>query len=322
MRESLCEGGFNPQFQAKFTPQCKPESKLKFEKIYIEISDYCGLKCGFCPSANIEQRRGAMDLELFEKICYEIRSHTKRVCLHILGDPLGVKDFISYVEILKKYHLAVELVTTGLFLQEWHFELLTQKPFVQVAFSLSAFLANENLLKKRHLEQILKFCAFNLSQNSPIFVNLRLHSDDIFADSVKFRVLCGFVSRFFGLDSNVFMESLKKGRVRLGAKVFANPKTSFEWEQSSGVKTYRLKAQKSNIKVFCYGAIKQFGILSNGNVVPCCIDHGGKTSFGNVREQGIREILQSKKFVDFALALKHGKAPCELCEKCGYRLIL
>lgn len=198
MRESLCEGGFNPQFQAKFTPQCKPESKLKFEKIYIEISDYCGLKCGFCPSANIEQRRGAMDLELFEKICYEIQSHTKRVCLHILGDPLGVKDFISYVEILKKYHLAVELVTTGLFLQEWHFELLTQKPFVQVAFSLSAFLANENLLKKRHLEQILKFCAFNLSQNSPIFVNLRLHSDDIFADSVKFRVLCGFVARFFG----------------------------------------------------------------------------------------------------------------------------
>ena len=322
MRESLCEGGFNPQFQAKFTPQCKPESKLKFEKIYIEISDYCGLKCGFCPSANIEQRRGAMDLELFVKICYEMRSHTKRVCLHILGDPLGVKDFISYVEILKKYHLAVELVTTGLFLQEWHFELLTQKPFVQVAVSLSAFLANENLLKKRHLEQILKFCAFNLSQNSPIFVNLRLHSDDIFADSVKFRVLCGFVARFFGLDSNVFMESLKKGRVRLGAKVFANPKTSFEWEQSSGVKTYRLKAQKSNIKVFCYGAIKQFGILSNGNVVPCCIDHGGKTSFGNVREQGIREILQSKKFVDFALALKHGKAPCELCEKCGYRLIL
>ncbi|EFR46740.1 hypothetical protein HCCG_01287 [Helicobacter cinaedi CCUG 18818 = ATCC BAA-847] len=263
-----------------------------------------------------------MDLELFEKICYEIQSHTKRVCLHILGDPLGVKDFISYVEILKKYHLAVELVTTGLFLQEWHFELLTQKPFVQVAFSLSAFLANENLLKKRHLEQILKFCAFNLSQNSPIFVNLRLHSDDIFADSVKFRVLCGFVARFFGLDSNVFMESLKKGRVRLGAKVFANPKTSFEWEQSGGVKTYRLKAQKSNIKVFCYGAIKQFGILSNGNVVPCCIDHGGKTSFGNVREQGIREILQSKKFVDFALALKRGKAPCELCEKCGYRLIL
>lgn len=315
--KSLCEKGFNPQFQAKFTPQCKLESKLKFEKIYIEISDYCGLKCGFCPSASIEQRRGAMDLELFEKICYEIQSHTKRVCLHILGDPLGVKDFASYVEILKKYHLAVELVSTGLFLQEWHFELLTQKPFVQVAFSLSAFLANENLLKKRHLEQILKFCAFNLSQNSPIFVNLRLHSDDIFADSVEFRALCGSVARFFGLDSNVFMESLTKGRVRLGAKVFVNPKTSFEWEQSDGAKT-----QKTNVKVFCYGAIKQFGILSNGNVVPCCIDYSGRASFGNVRELGIREILQSKKFVDFALALKCGKAPCELCEKCGYRLIL
>lgn len=303
-------------------PKIELESKPKFDKIYIEISDYCGLKCGFCPSASMEQRRGAMDLELFEKIVYEIRLIAKRVCLHILGDPLGVKDFTSYVDILKKYHLQVELVSTGLFLQEWHFELLTQKPFVQVAFSLSAFLANQNLLKKRHLEQILKFCNYNLAKQSPIFVNLRLHSDDIARQSLEFMALCGFVARFFGLDSHIFVENLKKGRVRLGAKVFANPKTSFEWEQSGKAKTYQLKAQNTKTKVFCYGAIKQFGILSNGKIVPCCIDYAGKASFGNVKMQSIGDILQSKKFMDFALALKRGNAPCELCEKCGYRLIL
>lgn len=296
----------------------KIESRAKFEKIYIEISDYCGLRCGFCPSASMEQRRRVMDLGLFEKICNEIKSHTKRVCLHILGDPLGVKDFTSYVDILKQYHLAVELVSTGLFLQEWHFDLLTQKPFVQVAFSLSAFLANEKILKERHLEQILKFCAFNLSKNSPIFVNLRLHSDDIARQNREFMALCGYVAGFFGLDSNVFVKSLKKGRVRLGAKVFANPKTSFEWERDGKEK----QIGNNSLKMFCYGAIKQFGILSNGEVVPCCIDYAGKASFGNVKGQSIKEILQSQKFVDFALTLKRGYAPCELCKKCGYRLIL
>lgn len=318
--KSLCKKGFNPQFQAKFTPQITLKSKLKFEKVYIEISDYCGLKCGFCPSASMEQRRGIMDLELFENICQQIESRAKRVCLHILGDPLGVKDFISYVEILKKYHLQVELVTTGLFLQEWHFELLAQEPFVQVAFSLSAFLANKHLLKKRHLEQILKFCAFNLAKKSPIFVNLRLHSNDIAGQSVEFMELCGCVARFFGLDFAVFIESLKSGRVRLGAKVFANPKLSFEWEQSGGYKDNQ--ASNNSLQVFCYGAIKQFGILSNGEMVPCCIDYAGRASFGNVKMQSIEEILQSDGFKRFALELERGNAPCELCQKCGYRLIL
>lgn len=290
--------------------------KARFEKIYIEISDYCGLACGFCPSAGVTKRRGIMDLALFRQLCAQVQNQARRVCLHILGDPLSVRELDLYVEILRGYGLCVELVSSGLFLQERHFELLTQKPFIQVAFSLSAFVANDNLLKTQHLEQILKMCAYNIAKGSPIFVNLRFHSNDIMARSPKFMELCAHIACFFGMDSQALLSGLQKGRVRLGTKVFANPKTSFVWEQDE-VESRRYDSKR----VFCHGANKQFGILSNGEVVPCCIDYRGMASFGNARTQRLDEILQSKAFRDFATALKEGYAPSELCQKCGYRLM-
>ena len=35
---------------------------MRFEKIYIELSDICGLNCGFCPS--VKGVRGAMSVAL------------------------------------------------------------------------------------------------------------------------------------------------------------------------------------------------------------------------------------------------------------------
>ena len=288
-----------------------------FEKIYIEISDYCALSCGFCPSGLRQTKRGEMDLGLFKSICEQIQGKAKRVCLHILGDPLGVGDFAAYVRILAHYGLKVDLVSTGLFLKERDFELLLQNPFVQVSFSLSAFLANANVLKMAHLHRILDFCGAHIQRNAPIFINLRFHQNDIMQESEKFKVMLETIRAYFGLPSC----DLRQGRIKLAPKIFLNPMPSFEWEQSMlEQRTY--KSESKDSKPLCYGAHKQFGILSNGELVPCCIDYNGRASFGNVRTQSMEGILDSVRFLQFAQNLKDGIAPCELCEKCGYKMIL
>ena len=69
-------------------------------KIYIEISDICGLKCSFCPAP--KGVRGQMDLRIFEKICKEISQLKKLqkalVCLHILGDPMHRRDIMDFID--------------------------------------------------------------------------------------------------------------------------------------------------------------------------------------------------------------------------------
>ncbi|WP_334085349.1 radical SAM/SPASM domain-containing protein [Helicobacter typhlonius] len=322
----------------------------QFEKFYIEISDYCGLNCTFCPSHSRKSVRGAMQKEVFESICRQIEGKTKRACFQILGDPLSVKNFEDYTQIAHSYHLKIDLVTTGLFLKERHFELLLQEPFVQVSFSLSAFLANPLLLHTSHLYRILSFCEACIHANSPIFINLRLHQNDILQKSRDFNMILESIRSFFGLSAYVLEQFLagRDIRIKLAPKIFLNATRSFSWEQEDikKVDTMRggldshnqVEIESKDCKIFkdsktqreeknprkplCYGAIKQCGVLSNGELVPCCIDYKGKASFGNVKEQSIKNILESPSFKGFRHLLKEGIAPCDLCKNCGYKDIL
>lgn len=282
---------------------------MRFQKVYIEISDYCALACAFCPSATRKHRRGEMDIELFWRICEQIKGRVERVCLHILGDPLSVRNLDCYVEILKQHALDIELVSTGLFLRQRHFELLLAAPFVQVAFSLSAHLANPAHFTALHIQRILSFAHTNLMRHSPLFVNLRIHHADIAAQTQGYMQLLTHIAGHFDLCALSLHSLLMRGeRVRLGNKVFLNPMRSFTWHSSH-----------KHDKVHCYGANKQIGILSNGEIVPCCMDYLGRASFGNVAHSSLQSILDSKSFIAFAQSLREGaKPPSALCAQCGF----
>ena len=62
----------------------------------------------------------------------------------------------------------------------------------------------------------------------------------------------------------------------------------------------------------------QLGILADGTVVPCCLDHEGDIPLGNLFTQPLAEILKSPR----ACALREGfsqRRPAEeLCRRCGF----
>lgn len=314
----------------------------QFQRVYIEITDYCGLSCAFCPNSTrlkasndiallkIDSKnildakalyRGVMPIDMFESICAQIYNKTRRVCLHLLGDPLSVRNLNEYIAILDGYKLQVDLVTTGLFLRKSHFDMLISPPFVQVSFSLSAFFANKSKLNKTHLIRILEFCRYKVSRNSTIFINLRLHSNDISQNSNAFKDMLREISVFFGIKPNQIESILPNGKVRLANKVLLVPKQSFEWKLNnySIDRNEVVKREHSKHGVrFCHGAHEQIGILSNGNVVPCCIDYDGNASFGCIKDISLNEILNSSKFIEFKNKLELGMPASKLCQSCGY----
>ncbi|MBQ7333268.1 MAG: SPASM domain-containing protein, partial [Clostridia bacterium] len=70
--------------------------------------------------------------------------------------------------------------------------------------------------------------------------------------------------------------------------------------------------------VFCYGLSDHFGILSDGSVVPCCLDSDGVITLGNIFDGDIDEILSSPRAENIRRGFKNKKAREELCRKCGY----
>ena len=71
-------------------------------------------------------------------------------------------------------------------------------------------------------------------------------------------------------------------------------------------------------KPVCYGMRNQFGILSNGTVVPCCLDSNGVIDLGNVFERPLAEILASPRAKAIADGFQKGVAAEELCRRCPY----
>ena len=77
-------------------------------------------------------------------------------------------------------------------------------------------------------------------------------------------------------------------------------------------------AENQGEQVFCYGLKDHFGVLCDGSVVPCCLDHEGDITLGNLFTQEISEILDGPR----AQAMRKGfacrHATEELCQRCGY----
>ncbi|MCQ2942827.1 SPASM domain-containing protein [Helicobacter pylori] len=285
------------------TPNKKP-----FKKIYIELSDICGLQCSFCP--NPKNIRGVMPLELFEKICKEAAPLTPIITLHVLGDPCKLKNLNRYLNAAKRFSLKVDLVTSGAYLH--NFEMLLQDAIYQISISLDAGLDNHNKLNQhRYIQKILEFCRYKCEKNSEVFLNLRIQDSTLEKHQ-------NLIKPFLESFECVSLEGLKsQGRVRLFKKSFLNIQKTFKWPNLNAQNPLN---QESKIP-YCYGLIKQIAILSNGVVVPCCMDTQAHINLGDLNHTPLKNILNSQKAMAIKTHFLKGEALELLCKNCSYPLI-
>jgi radical SAM protein with 4Fe4S-binding SPASM domain len=98
--------------------------------------------------------------------------------------------------------------------------------------------------------------------------------------------------------------------IKIADKMFVEYGERFEWPDSN--------AEIKGTKFYCYGLKDQFGILSDGTVVPCCLDSNGTIRLGNIFTEDLSVILHSKRAQDLLEGFKCGKATEDLCQRCGY----
>ena len=97
---------------------------------------------------------------------------------------------------------------------------------------------------------------------------------------------------------------------RLGERIFLEYGSKFDWPD--------LSAHEGSEKLRCYGLKDQIGVLCDGTVVPCCLDHEGDIPLGNLFRQDMDEILASPRAKAIMEGFAKGCAAEELCRKCGF----
>ncbi len=251
-----------------------------------------------------------MPLGLFEKVCKEAAPLTQMITLHVLGDPCKLKNLNHYLSTARRFSLKVDLVTSGAYLHD--FETLLQDVIYQISISLDAGLDHHNKINQhRYIQKILEFCHYKFEKNSEAFLNLRIQ--DSIIDKHQ-----NLIKPFLESFEFVSLEDLKtQGRTRLFKKSFLNIQKTFKWPN---LNTQNPLNQESKIP-YCYGLIKQIAILSNGIVVPCCMDTQANINLGDLNHTPLKDVLKSPKAMAIKTHFLKGEALEPLCKNCSYPLI-
>ena len=278
---------------------------MKFEKIYIELSDICGLDCAFCTGK--KGIRGAMSVEKFMSVAPKLAGKARIYTFHLLGDALILPNLAEFIKVAKAHKMPLELTTSGFYMSEKNQALLLESPNIrQINFSLMAFLAQKKLNLSEYFAPILRFIRAHITLKKPNFVNLRLWNLNAdFSNTSQNESIYRLLEREFGVQ---IQRNVRKNR--LANRVILHQSPQFRWASLAG-KTLHTKGS-------CYALRKQIGILSNGTLVPCCMDSGGVIALGDIFTQDLNEILTSPRATAMKNGFQKGEFVEKLCQKCEF----
>lgn len=272
---------------------------MRFRKVYLEISNLCNLSCGFCPGTRREKR--AMTGDDLCVLLPKLRPYTDYLYFHLMGEPLCHPELASFLELAHKFGFRVILTTNGTLLHRHQEALLAAPALHKVNISLHAFEAND--LKMPFFAYLDGCFAFGKAAEGKKLVCYRLWNNH--GQNEKNEEILDAMRSFFPEPW-----AAERRGTRIGTGVYLEYGDRFDWPD--------LTAQEGSERVFCHGLRDQLGVLCDGTVVPCCLDHEGDLTLGNLFTQELWEILDSPRAKAIYEGFSNRNVPESLCRRCGY----
>ena len=273
--------------------------KTRFQKIYLEISNVCNLSCAFCPGT--KRNRHVMTEAEFSSLLPKLRPYSDFLYFHLMGEPLLHPRLERFLELAGEAGFRVILTTNGTLLRKQTDTLLRSPALHKINISLHAFEANDLSVP---FETYLRDCfTFGKAAEGSKLVVYRLWNQGG-QDEKNSQIL-----RQMGHHFPEPWQVERRG-TRIGERIYLEYGDKFDWPD--------LSADDQGEACFCYGLRDQIGVLCDGTVVPCCLDHDGDLALGNLHQQDMDTILQTPRAMSIYNGFSQKKASEELCRRCGY----
>ncbi len=272
--------------------------RAMYSRVYVEITNICNKNCSFCHGHNRPLRR--MSREEFSHVLDELKGKTSYVYYHLMGEPLTHSDLPTMIRMAGERGFRSVITTNGTLLGQRGEELI-QAGTHKISVSLHSFEEGEETSLEDYLGQVMDFA--DMASSNGVIVVLRLWNRGFDAGRNETILHC-LRERLQG----EWAENTKGIRIR--KKLHLEWGDRFEWpdrDQPDGGE-----------QVFCYGLGDHFGILSDGRVVPCCLDSEGVINLGNVFEESLSDILESDRAIRIREGFQNRYAAEALCRRCPY----
>ena len=258
--------------------------------VEFELTNRCNLACLMCPHRIMERQQGDMNMAILKKAVDECRGKVKTTYLHQIGEPLLYPHIIEAINYVADAGIRTSISTNGMLLDELMTEKLLNSQLHEIYLMLDSMDKHvfENLRFGGDFDTVYNnyqyFLSRKVEKKSDIHVKLQMIAmQENRGDREKFRQIV-----FAGIDE-------------LDVKPF-----------SSFAGAVTKSEPQENRRFGCAKPTSQLTIQWNGDMVPCCRDYNGFMVMGNVQNQTISEVWNSKKYNEFRANYKTSN----LCERC------
>ena len=269
-----------------------------YSKVYVEITNICNLNCSFCHGHKRATRM--MRAEEFSRVLDALNGKTEFLYYHLMGEPLTHPELPCFLRMAKERGFKSILTTNGTLLDKRGEELI-RAGIHKVSISVHSFEDGDDADFRAYMNQIISFS--ECASRDGIIVVLRLWNKG-FDNGLNDKVFALLKERIAG----EWAENTRG--LRIHDKLHLEWGERFVWPD--------MEASECSDSVFCYGLGDHFGILSDGTVVPCCMDSDGTINLGNIFTDDLDGILHSPRCTAIKDGFQSRRAVEELCKKCGY----
>ena len=277
---------------------------MRFSRCYLEITNRCNLACSFCPKTSRSPR--TLSPAEFRLLAEKIRPYTDYLYLHLLGEPLMHPQLEGLLDICRDLSFRVVITTNGTLLPAQETMLLSSPALYKINVSLHSFEANAPGDFGAYLSGCFSFA--KKAGEAGKLVDLRLWNLD------------GETTRGQNAQNDVILETLASffprpwvqntWGFRLCDRVFVHYAEKFDWPD--------LALEERSDCGTCRALKDQIAVLSDGTVVPCCLDHEGDIALGNLFSQDLPKILADTPAKSLLSGFSVRKLTHPLCRRCGY----
>lgn len=269
-----------------------------YRKVYVEITNICNMRCSFCHGHSRPPR--SMSREEFSLVLDRLGTRTEYIYYHLMGEPLTHPLLPEFIKLAGERGYKSVVTTNGALLPRRGGELLAAG-VNKINISLHSF---EERIDEKAAQSIVSLAEFaKTAADQGVTVVFRLWNrgfdggNNETAEEILRRHIPG-----------EWAENTRGVRIR--------HKLHLEWGERFSWPDSNARAQGDSF--FCYGLRDHFGILSDGTVVPCCLDSDGAIRLGNVFTEELEKILNSERARKMVEEFNCRRASEELCKHCGY----
>lgn len=295
---------------------------MMIDRCYIEITNTCNLDCHFCPKHHRKRRQ--LSEEEFDLLTDRVRGKVCFLYFHLMGEPLLHPLLPQFVTMAREKGFKTVLTSNGTLLHR-AMALLHTLPY-KIQLSLHSHESNARGELSEYMDQVMRFSTQAAGKGTCMVLRLWNQGGMDRENEEVMRLIEKYVPKpwkerpdGFRLCDNLYLEFDRKFEWPGGGGKAASDDSDGKQEESDG----KLEASpsKSKQEYFCKALIKQIGVLSDGSLVPCCLDHDGDVILGNLFHQSLEEILASPRAQALVEGFQHHVATEPLCQSCESALV-